>query len=1290
MNDKGKLFYRLILDDSEMRRSATRVEKRLKRISTTAKREGDTIDRALRKIGKAIGGYFSIEAATRFIRKMVQVRGEIEALEVSFSTLLGSQTKAATMMEELKNFASTTPMLLGDLAKGAQTMLGFNIESERVVELLKAIGDISMGNSERFQSLVLAFSQMSSTGKLMGQDLLQMINAGFNPLMEISEKTGKSIATLKDEMAKGAISVEMVTDAFLSVTQEGGKFHGMLEKQGQTLRGSFQQLQGAFSEMLNELGEKSEDFIKGAVDATKWLVQNYQKIAKILKVLIGTYGSYKATLMLSTALEKAHHRYLVLNRAGALNLSKAFKALTVATKAQTKAMLSNPYLATAAVVVALAAGLYKLATADDAAAAAAKRHKEAREEAKNALDEYKQTVSEYLAVIRDENQPYAKRIETHKKLQEIEPAYVGLSVEDVTAMSDEVLDARTKQEAYNKELKNLLDERDELKERLKKAPTANTRGFRGWWAMVIDPFVATEHEKLTEQLILLEEDIAEKERIAKEALEAQAAANEAKAKQLKEDKKLTEEEEDAIRKARKRQNDRIEANEAYQKSLKKQAINAEFELREAKIQALEEGMEKELQLAKLQSDRLLEENRKREEKMLEELLNYRRKQWELSNPNLVEEGYRYQGSVSREDLTKAQRDQLAGYEILAQKQLQEREKEIFASRLREFESYLQERTRVEKEWQTKRSELIKAGGDEENLKELERRRTESLQAVDRTWAQKQDTYQSWLATIADFSLEKLQTELERITKLLAEAEGKDTAPDPESLARLRAGRDHLQEAIKQMKNTAPEKRTTEEWEALASVLRNVGSELDEIAQSLEGINPTIAKAVSNTASLAKPVIGAISHIARFAELSKKGISETAGVAEKAVHIAEKGTAILAVLSAALQIATRIAELFNKDRQADKRIAGILGQVDELQDKIDNLFFATDLEKSAGNPIQTLSLKLEEAQAHAIATAIALGDVQKAVKLINGEVVDASLIAKDLAKAYEQADYMAGKAVGSEGYKRTKQRHQLMAEQIALLEKANQEERNKKKKNEEKIRENERKQRELAREIAEETDNILNKHLGGDAIQLAQKLGDALFDAFARGEDAALAFGRTVDDIVRNMLRSLLIEKFLEEPLRKAIDAFKKKALEEGDGDLSTDALIDASGDLKKALEEAKGDAEAMGEAYKALLEQMGINPDDPSGGRSDRRADRKGLAAASQESIDELSGRATAIQTHTAQIAQETARLVSFSASTLEVVADIARLVREGNATTRRIEVHTASISKRMRDFEANGIKTKM
>ena len=190
-------------------------------------------------------------------------------------------------MTDIRKFAATTPMQLNDLASGAQTLLGFNIEAEKVMPTLKALGDISMGDSQKFQSLTLAFAQMSSTGKLMGQDLLQMINAGFNPLVQIAERTGKSVAELKEEMSQGKISVEMVTQAFMDATSEGGKFYNMLEKQSKGIQGSLSNLKGAFDDMLNDIGENSDGVITKSVQGLTKLVQNYETVGKV----IGTYSA---------------------------------------------------------------------------------------------------------------------------------------------------------------------------------------------------------------------------------------------------------------------------------------------------------------------------------------------------------------------------------------------------------------------------------------------------------------------------------------------------------------------------------------------------------------------------------------------------------------------------------------------------------------------------------------------------------------------------------------------------------------------------------------------------------------------------------------------------------------------------------------------------------------------------------------------------------------------------------------------------------------------------------------
>lgn len=371
--DNG-LNFAIGLDTSQLDSQTQHVRRQFESMGVSAVDAGGKIDNALGRIGRAAVSLFSLAGAADFARQIVRVRGEIESLEVSFRTLLGDEKEAAKLMGDIRKFAAQTPMQMDDLAAGAQTLLAFNIEAEKVMPTLRALGDISMGDSQKFQSLILAFSQMSSTGKLMGQDLGQMINAGFNPLAQISEKTGKSIGELKEEMSKGKISVDMVTEAFMDATSEGGKFAGMLEKQSHGIRGSFSNLQGAVQDMLNELGEKVQEPVTNALNNLQGLVQNYEKVGKVIGVLVATYGGYKAAVMVVTAVEKiaaGAEMELALARMSGITITKAQAAATLlqkdATLLLTKAqkmlnatMLRNPYVLAATAVIGLVSAIVLL------------------------------------------------------------------------------------------------------------------------------------------------------------------------------------------------------------------------------------------------------------------------------------------------------------------------------------------------------------------------------------------------------------------------------------------------------------------------------------------------------------------------------------------------------------------------------------------------------------------------------------------------------------------------------------------------------------------------------------------------------------------------------------------------------------------------------------------------------------------------------------------------------------------------------------------------------------------
>ena len=339
-------------------------EDKIHDLGNATKSETEKMDASLKKIAAGIGAYFSIQQLTQFESKVISIRSEMESLQTSFKTLAGEQV-GGELFEQIKEYELRTPMIMQDLASGAQTMLASNIPAQDVMQHLKAIGDISMGDSEKFKSLTLAFSQMSATGKLMGQDLLQMINAGFNPLQVISEQTGKSIGQLKEEMEKGAISTKMVQDAFHAAASEGGQFNGMLEAQSKTLKGAISNLEGAWQYMLNDIGEAQEGLIVGSIDMAQKIIANYQQVGQIIMGLITTYGIYKAAVVTAIAAEKLHIETLTIAKVRIAVVEKVQAALNAT-------MLANPYVLAATalgVLVGVLVACHDSTTAEEKAQA---------------------------------------------------------------------------------------------------------------------------------------------------------------------------------------------------------------------------------------------------------------------------------------------------------------------------------------------------------------------------------------------------------------------------------------------------------------------------------------------------------------------------------------------------------------------------------------------------------------------------------------------------------------------------------------------------------------------------------------------------------------------------------------------------------------------------------------------------------------------------------------------------------------------------------------------------------
>jgi tape measure domain-containing protein len=223
--------------------------------------------------------------------KIISMGADLETTRVQFQTFLGDAERGNALMGQLDNFANFTPFTNDQVTKAGRTLLSFGFGADEIVPTLKTLGDISAGTGKDLSELGVIFGQIKGAGRLMGGDLLQLINAGFNPLQVMSEKTGRTMGQLKDDMSKGAISFDMVKDAFKAATSEGGLFNNMTEKLSKTFSGRMSTLKGKVSLAFSQLGESILPAVGKIVDGAVWL---FEKITSAIKAV--NFGPFLTAL----------------------------------------------------------------------------------------------------------------------------------------------------------------------------------------------------------------------------------------------------------------------------------------------------------------------------------------------------------------------------------------------------------------------------------------------------------------------------------------------------------------------------------------------------------------------------------------------------------------------------------------------------------------------------------------------------------------------------------------------------------------------------------------------------------------------------------------------------------------------------------------------------------------------------------------------------------------------------------------------------------------------------------
>lgn len=273
MKDMGSSIDTVVAKNKELAKSFDDVERR-------ASSSGSSLLGWGKKLGIAAAAGAIMAGAGAFAKSSAQSYINYERNAKSFEVLAGNKGIGQTLAGELNTLQQKT--ILGpEVFRNAQTMMGFGVGAEKVIPYINMLGEVSMGNAERMQSLTLAFSQVQAAGKLTGQDLLQFVNAGFNPLNQISKDTGVSMGDLKKKMEEGAISADMVVKAFKSATGEGGLFNGMLNQMAETTGGKIAQLEGSFEALKIAMGERMKGPLNSTIGGLAKLVDWTRKMVEI-------------------------------------------------------------------------------------------------------------------------------------------------------------------------------------------------------------------------------------------------------------------------------------------------------------------------------------------------------------------------------------------------------------------------------------------------------------------------------------------------------------------------------------------------------------------------------------------------------------------------------------------------------------------------------------------------------------------------------------------------------------------------------------------------------------------------------------------------------------------------------------------------------------------------------------------------------------------------------------------------------------------------------------------------
>ncbi|MBD5229654.1 MAG: tape measure protein [Bacteroidales bacterium] len=344
-NTDGALHFRATLDIDDFNVSAQAMENRIREFSSEAIDEVESVEDAFQSFAQKAGEYISYylvgQGMVGLLNSIVQVRGQFQQLEIAFETMLGNSTKAQALMAQMVETAAKTPFDLMGVAEGAKQLMAYGVSADKVNDTLVRLGNIASGLSIPLNDIVYLYGTTMVQGRLYAQDVRQFTGRGIPLVKELAEKYGVTADKINEMVSAGKIGFPEVEEVLNKMTDAGGQFYNLMEKQSASLTGQIANLEDAWDTALNNLGEKGEGVFSAGISGATYLVEHLEDILRILSAITVAYGSYKAAVVLQTLVTKGYTGVALIDntaRSAKLALMKLEAVATGQVAAQTKAM----------------------------------------------------------------------------------------------------------------------------------------------------------------------------------------------------------------------------------------------------------------------------------------------------------------------------------------------------------------------------------------------------------------------------------------------------------------------------------------------------------------------------------------------------------------------------------------------------------------------------------------------------------------------------------------------------------------------------------------------------------------------------------------------------------------------------------------------------------------------------------------------------------------------------------------------------------------------------------------